>query len=38
MTRSQEAMMRGAELDGFDPKWRDVPHYMPNRDAEEILW
>jgi len=34
MTRSQEAMMRGAELDGFDPKWRDVPHYIFGKSAE----
>lgn len=28
--------MRGPELDGFDPKWRDVPHYINGITSE--IW
>ncbi len=35
-TRSRGSMMRGSELDGFDPKWRDVPHYINGITSE--IW
>jgi predicted ester cyclase len=36
MTRSQESMMRGPELEGFDPKWENVPHYINGITSE--IW
>jgi predicted ester cyclase len=35
-TRSQGFTMRGAELEGFDPKWRDVPQYINGITSE--IW
>lgn len=36
MIRSQGSTMRGPELDGFNPKWRDVPHFINGITSE--IW